>query len=88
MRKPLFVYLAATLIFGVGIYLALDRGKRLEGARAVPAAEVSAPQPAGASGGLLETLHHPLPLLLLQLITIVLTARLLGALFRGSDSRR
>lgn len=82
MRKPLFVYLAATLIFGAGIYFALDRGKRLEGSRAVPAVEASAPEPAGATSGLLETLHHPLPLLLLQLITIVLTARLLGALFQ------
>ncbi len=82
MRKSLFVYLAVTLIFGAGIFASLDLGKRLEGSRAaVPAIEASAPQSAAAAGGLLETLRHPLPLLLLQLITIVLTARLLGALF-------
>lgn len=82
MRKSLFVYLDSLLIFGAGIFAALDRGKRMEGGRAaVPAIEASAPQTAPASGGLLGTLHNPLPLLLLQLITIVLTARLLGALF-------
>jgi Kef-type K+ transport system membrane component KefB len=82
MRKPLLAYVAITLIFGAGIYIALDLGKRHEANRALPAAEASAPEPARASGGLVENLRHPLPLLLLQLITIVLMARLLGALFR------
>ena len=81
MRKPLFIYIAVTLVFGAGIYYALERGKRLEAERPMPAVEASVPQPAAATGGVLETLRHPLPLLLLQLITIVLTARLLGALF-------
>lgn len=84
MRKPLFVYLAILVVFGVGIYAVLESGHRLEKARAASAAtqareEASLERAAPAATG---DQRSPLPILLLQLISIVLTARVLGALFR------
>lgn len=83
MKKSFFVYIATLLIFGLGIYAALERGERLERTRAAAAAPAPTPEDAErAVPAALDNLSHPLPLLLLQLITIVLAARLLGALFR------
>jgi K+:H+ antiporter len=83
MRKPLLIYAATLALFGIGIYAALERGQRLETARAAVGTVATAPSPERSLlAGTLDNLRHPLPLLLLQLITIVLTARLLGALFR------
>jgi Kef-type K+ transport system membrane component KefB len=89
MRK-LTGYILLLLAFGGGIYLALDRGSRLERAPGAHAPETaSAPsvgketKPAGrgSAGWTLSTLAQPLPRLLLQLMAIVLLARVLGALF-------
>jgi Kef-type K+ transport system membrane component KefB len=83
LRRPLLVYLAILIAFGIGIYAVLESGHHLEKARDANAAtqiREAAPEraaPAAAGNG-----RSPLPILLLQLITIVLTARALGALFR------
>jgi Kef-type K+ transport system membrane component KefB len=94
VHKFFFVYLAVILIFGAGIYLVLERGKRLEGERTMAAAPGPVPhagavqtragpaEPRGHPAVLVDNLRHPLGLLLLQLIVIVSAARLLGALFR------
>jgi Kef-type K+ transport system membrane component KefB len=76
MRKPLFLYFAVTVGFGLAILATLQYGRRLEQGRPAVVA-------AGATANdSLATLAHPLPRLLLQLIVIVAAARLLGALFR------
>src|SRR5512143_3181642 len=83
MRRNLLFYLITLLVFGTGIYLALDYGGRLAPLAVTP--EVS-PSPAAPGAGpgqvLLERLHAPLGVLLLQLIAIILAARLIGSLFR------
>jgi Kef-type K+ transport system membrane component KefB len=88
MKKNLLVYLLTILVFGAGIYLTLSAGKRLESSRQAPATSVvqteAAPQthaPAGGIQMLRENLRAPLSLLLLQLILIVLFARIFGGLF-------
>jgi Kef-type K+ transport system membrane component KefB len=85
MRRPLFIYLAVILTFGLGIWALLEAGKRLEPPRLGPLA-ASNSGASGASSGLLESagsnLAHPLGRLLLQLIVIVLTARLAGMAIR------
>lgn len=77
--KKSFAYVAILLTFGLGIFAVLERGRSLETAR--PAApEVAASSEASPSSP--SRVRAPLPILLLQLITIVLAARALGALFR------
>jgi Kef-type K+ transport system membrane component KefB len=80
------VYAAVVIGCGLGIYLTLQAGKRLEPARAVTevAAQtgVSASSGGGAEGwwqGTRDALRQPLPLLLIQLILIVTLARFFGA---------
>ena len=82
MRRAFLIYVVILMSCGAGIYGALERGKRLETARAAasPAAPSISADAGGRGRGALENLSHPLPRLLLQLITIVLAARLLGAL--------
>ena len=80
--KFVAIYLAYILGFGLGIYFILNQGKRLEASRDAAGAtagsvEAQAERPAAGASG-----RSPLPTLLLQLITIVLVARALGALFR------
>jgi len=84
MRRPLRAYLATLIVFGGGILLLLEQGRRLERTRdAATAASVPSAAPtAGAAPGFLDALRHPLPTLLLQIIAIVAAARLMGALFR------
>jgi len=88
MRRNLLFYLITLLVFGTGIYLALDYGRHLtpltvtpevSPGPALPAASASAG--AGPGQMLLERLHAPLGVLLLQLIVIILAARLVGRLF-------
>ena len=96
MRRNLLFYVALLAVFGVGIYLILDLGARLQPGEAVSEHRVeSAPpgtarqptQPAAPSHGLAqgfyENLRHPLSVLLLQVIVILAAARLAGALFRA-----
>jgi Kef-type K+ transport system membrane component KefB len=95
MRKNALAYVLTLLIFGGGIYAAIQAGKKLEMARTLPAVSATQPQSAepatpaantGASPDALpqvfrENLHDPLSQLLLQLILILLLARLFGAWF-------
>jgi len=79
--RNLVIYFAILLAFGAGIFAILERGRHLESARSAAAAGTATsetPQTPAAAGHA----RSPLPILLLQLITIVLTARALGALFR------
>lgn len=90
MRRNLLFYLVTLLVFGTGIYFALDYGRHLTPLAVTPAAgsgsalpAAGAARTAGAGPGqmLLERLHAPLGGLLLQLIVIILAARLVGRLF-------
>jgi K+:H+ antiporter len=94
MPKNLFFYLAVLVVFGTGIWLILRSGSHLqpdaavstEAAPAVPAHPGVGPEVKKASGGgiahtLIENVQSPLSILLLQVIVIVVAARLLGALF-------
>ena len=88
IRSNLLFYLITLLVFGSGTYFVLDYGAQLSPAAlavngasfttgngsALPA--ISAPGPA-----LLDRLHTPLGVLLLQLLVIILAARAIGAVF-------
>ncbi len=96
MRKNVLINILIVGGFGVGFYLTLQAGKRLETARgpaldgfptafaaATPAPSVTAPDASitRVFQGLRDNLHDPLSLLLVQLILIVVLARAFGALF-------
>jgi Kef-type K+ transport system membrane component KefB len=88
MKKYTLAYLLTVLVFGAGIVLVLRDGSRLEQSRP-PAAGTELVSPASSTPaptlleGFREKLHEPLSLLLMQLILIVLLARVFGALFVG-----
>jgi Kef-type K+ transport system membrane component KefB len=82
MRKIVLAYVLVLLVFGAGIGAALRAGKQAEPPRSTAPAGM-AKQPAGALQTALllrDNLRQPLSLLLLQLILIVLLARVFGAL--------
>jgi len=93
MRRNLLVYSALLVIFGAGIALILELGSRLHPGQArahqsaVPAPETTPssqkPEAAASSSGRgwLENFHHPLSVLLLQVIVIIAAARAVGFLF-------
>lgn len=91
MKKNLLFYILTILVFGAGILFTLRAGKRLESSRATPAissveTQAAAPAqarttPASGVEALRNNLREPLSLLLLQLILIVLLARIFGGLF-------
>ncbi|MEA2605127.1 MAG: hypothetical protein QOF89_6119 [Acidobacteriota bacterium] len=89
MSRNFFFYAAVLVLFGTGIYAILHLGSRLKpDATAAPAtAQVSpgvAPVAKAAGGGIaqtfLENVQSPLSILLLQIVVIVLAARILGSL--------
>jgi Kef-type K+ transport system membrane component KefB len=93
MTKNLVFYAVVLVLFGTGIYFILSLGSTLrpDAANAIPAVgaaathAVAGPEAAKAPGGgiaqsLVESLKSPLSLLLLQVIVIVVAARLLGTL--------
>jgi len=86
--RPLALYLIVLLTFGAGIAATLKRGKTLE--HRVPSAAQQGVVPSVPADSLSQTLAgsvvrgrlaRPLGLLLLELVVIVLVARLLGAAF-------
>ena len=79
MRKYSIVYVLTLLGFGWGIYLAIHAGTRLETAHLATAAATEAPGHLFQS--LRDNLREPLSLLLVQLILIVLLARVFGSAF-------
>ena len=94
MKRNLAVYLLLIAGFGLGIYFALHAGKRLELVRqSLPAAlggqvlaSTTTNAPAGdvlssTWQGIRDHLREPVSLLLVQLLLIVILARLFGSLF-------
>lgn len=83
MKKRLLLYPAIIGVFGALIWVILEQGRLLPVKQLLPAAAKSAPAvPAAVSNWwqYLDNLKHPLALLLLQIITIMLVARLFGLL--------
>jgi hypothetical protein len=95
MRRNLLFYFAVPAVFGLGIYLTLDFGARLRPAEALPrqqaesaragdtrrqSPEREASHDAVAQSSS-EKLREPLSMLLLQVIVIIIAARVFGALF-------
>jgi Kef-type K+ transport system membrane component KefB len=87
-RFPL--YGLALLVFALGVWLTLEQGRKLQSSS--PAVAIPTASAAGAGGvagvepsaslleNLRENLQDPLPRLFLQLIVIIISARLCGAL--------
>ncbi len=94
LPRNILFYVATLLVFGTGVYLILDYGATMPGARVTSPAESSTtshpgvgpegPRPGGGGIGetFAENVKNPLSILLLQVIAIVVAARALGALFR------
>jgi Kef-type K+ transport system membrane component KefB len=95
MHRNLLFYIAILLLFGAGTYLILKSGSRLQpngamtGKGTQPAIALSNSQrhqgevaAAGISQSLRENLQRPLSLLLLQIIVIIVAARVAGTLFQ------
>lgn len=84
MRRSILLYVAVTMVFGTAIALGLHWGRALEAGTsqllALPPLPANAGNPAAAI--LMDNLRHPLGLLLLQLIVVVLVARIFGILFQ------
>jgi len=88
------VYSALLVVFGIGISLILKFGSQLYPGRALahqnaePALETTSssqkPEVAVSSlgKGLYENFHHPLSVLLLQVVVIIMAARVLGYFFQ------
>ena len=95
MKKNILLYLCILSLGGAGVLLILEAGahlypshggvdrtaaSRLPATAAQPRPETFSPD--GAARVLAERLHDPLSLLLLQVFAILITARLVGSLFR------
>src|SRR5437868_11546692 len=92
MRRNLLFYIAVLVIFGAGIYFMLDIGARLRPGGEVSAkgiestgSRVSQPNTEAHGNDVIRTwsgnLREPVGILLLQVILILIAARLVGALF-------
>jgi Kef-type K+ transport system membrane component KefB len=94
MNKNLLFYILVLLLFGTGIWLMLESGSRLNRpenaveSHGEPPPVTPSTAPTGSEGTtshvgriLRESLRDPLSILLLQMIVIILAARLVGALF-------
>lgn len=94
MQRPALIYVSVILLFGAGLWALLSAGNRLEPPRpslsaisnlGSPVSGASPRSVAGSPGlraAVRTRLGHPLGRLLLQLIVIVLAARVCGALFQ------
>jgi Kef-type K+ transport system membrane component KefB len=81
MRKHLVVYVGLLVISIFGLSVLLNVGSRLEREGAGPTVAETAKPAGGLTAGLLHNAAEPLSLLLLQIVVIVIAARLAGALF-------
>jgi Kef-type K+ transport system membrane component KefB len=83
MRRNLLFYVSALLLFGTGVYFLLGFGRHLQSINSETGfVAVSSPQPGGSFlSTLSDNLQHPLSILLLQVVVIVVAARLIGLLF-------
>src|SRR5262245_9639169 len=87
LSKPTnyFYYLALLAIFGVGLWLILTAGSRLSSPADIPAAVSTVVRPAEnaqPSSPWKFVDRSPVSILLLQIIVIIVAARLFGAIFR------
>lgn len=82
MRKPLLVYGGMIVSFGSLLALILHFGSQLQSASPYPpaGASVEASPPNGIQT-FFASLQQPIPILLLQIVTIIIIARVLGFLF-------
>ena len=94
MRRDLLFYIAVLSVFGFGVYLLLGLGKHLQpspianpenGVVAIAVSSETQSQPEASSRrfsrALVDNLRHPLSILVLQVIIIIIAARLVGLLF-------
>jgi Kef-type K+ transport system membrane component KefB len=86
MRRNLLFYIVALSVFGLGVYFLLASGRRLEATGslqngAVPQAIISHAQSTSLGGALSANLQEPVSILLLQVVVIIVAARLVGWLF-------
>ncbi len=80
-RKNYTIYVVMLLLFGGLIYLAIEEGSRFAHQLVSPALADESPFRMFVHF-LTENLHHPLTILLIQVIAVLLTVRLFGSLFR------
>ena len=80
MRKyrNAFFYFSTIGIFSILMYLIVQKGKVLEIGRNINVPEIGQNQLLEFTGSFLHNLQHPLAILLAQIITIIITARVLG----------
>jgi Kef-type K+ transport system membrane component KefB len=81
MNKNLLVYAALILVSIAGLSVLLSVGSRLQAPTAVAQAEAGGDTGSSAVEALQAHMKEPLSLLLLQVIVIVIAARLMGVLF-------
>jgi hypothetical protein len=81
LKNTLF-YLLVTGAFGYLMYWIIVQGKFLEVGREIVSPTSNDSEWIQFLSSLFHNLQHPLPLLLLQIITIVLVARIFGWIFR------
>lgn len=76
MRRNILFYIVALAVFGTSAYFLLASGKHLQ------AGTIAQAQPASSNITFVTQLQEPLTILLLQVIVIIVAARLIGLLFR------
>lgn len=80
MKKTLLLYIAIIAFFGSGIAYVLHVGSTLESASLLYTALPHTTLSSGLIENFLKQLHHPLALLLIQIVVIMVATRLLGFL--------
>jgi len=84
MKKRVYFYILTIVFFGSLLLLTLKLGKELEVSKLIPDFSVESHQPDGESNFLiavnnfLHNFQHPLAILILQILSIILIARLFG----------
>ncbi len=82
MRRNTIAYFLTVTIFGIGVSRILEKGKQLETPNISAHPPVSGEQIQHPADSLLQdfaqNVHHPLSVLLLQILIIIVAARLLG----------
>ena len=85
MRRNILFYVASLCIFGIGVYFLLTSGRHLQPTSTVNSDHVAVIAPSSSATNLdrtlSENLQQPLSILLLQVIAIIVAARLVGRLF-------
>ena len=82
MRRNTIAYFFTVTVFGIGVSRILEKGKQLETPNISAHPPVSGEQIQHPADSLLQdfaqNVHHPLSVLLLQILVIIIAARLLG----------